>query len=77
MLGRLESGIPQMKATYKGFIVDLQGSPQKPFSHRGASFRLLTARDFEAVTVFRSSLAAEPSCPTGRRATPSSPWLRR
>lgn len=59
LIGKLESGIPQMKATYRGFIVDLGGSPQKTFSHRGASFRILTARDFEAATVFRSSVTAE------------------
>jgi hypothetical protein len=59
LIGKLESGIPQMKATYRGFIVDLGGSPQKTFSHRGGSFRILTARDFEAATVFRSSVTAE------------------
>ena len=59
LIGKLESGIPRMKANYRGFIVDLGGSPQKAFSHRGASFRVLTARDFEAATIFRSSVTAE------------------
>lgn len=60
LIGKLESGIPQMKPVYRGFIVDLGGPPQKAFSHRGASFRVLTARDFEGATVFRSSVTAEP-----------------
>jgi hypothetical protein len=59
LIGRLESGISQLKAVYKGFIVDLGGSPQKMFMHRGASFRVLTARDFESSTVFRSSVTAQ------------------
>jgi len=59
LIGRLESGIPQMKAVYRGFIVDLGGSPQKTFSHRGANFRVLTARDFETTTVFRGSVAVD------------------
>jgi hypothetical protein len=59
LVGKLESGVSQMKATYRGFIVDLGGSPQKVFTHRGASFRVLTAKDFEATTVFRSSVTAE------------------
>jgi hypothetical protein len=61
LIGRLESGISQMKAVYRGFIVDLGGSPQKTFTHRGASFRVLTARDFESSTVFRSSATVQPS----------------
>lgn len=60
LLSKLESGIPQIKAAYRGFIVDLGGSPRKAFSHRGASFRVLTGKDFEAVTVFRSSVSATP-----------------
>jgi hypothetical protein len=48
-----------MKAAYRGFIVDLMGTPQKAFPHRGANFRVLTARDFEATTIFRRSVMAE------------------
>ena len=59
LIGKLESGISQMKAAYRGFIVDLMGTPQKAFPHRGANFRVLTARDFEATTVFRRSVMAE------------------
>jgi DNA phosphorothioation-dependent restriction protein DptH len=59
LIGKLESGVPQMKAVFRGFIVDLGGSPQKAFSHRGANFRILTAQDFEATTVFRSSVTVE------------------
>lgn len=60
LIGKLESGISQMKAVYRGFIVDLMGSPKKTFTHRGASFRVLTARDFEATTIFRSSSTVLP-----------------
>jgi len=47
-----------MKAAYRGFIVDLMGTPQKAFPHRGANFRVLTARDFETTTIFRRSVMA-------------------
>jgi hypothetical protein len=56
LIGKLESGISQMKAAYRGFIVDLMGVPQKAFPLRGASFRVLTARDFESTTIFRRSV---------------------
>jgi hypothetical protein len=59
LIGKLESGISQMKPAYRGFIVDLTGVPQKAFPHRGASFRVLTARDFEATTIFRRSVNIE------------------
>ncbi|MBI1790000.1 MAG: ATP-binding protein [Acidobacteria bacterium] len=61
LLTRLEGGIPQMKSAYRGFVVDLAGAPRKPYSRRGASFRILTAKDFESATVFRTSEPTEPT----------------
>ncbi len=51
LLGKLESGIPLMKPTYKGFVVDIGGHQRKPVTHRGATFRVLTAADFTITTL--------------------------
>ena len=58
-IGKLETGISQMKVGFRGFVVDLNGAKQKAFQHRGATFRVLTARDFEESTVFRGSQPME------------------
>ncbi len=51
----LESGYPHLRTTRAGFVVDLSGKKQKPFSHRGASIRVLSAADFAGETPFRVS----------------------
>lgn len=61
LISKLEGGIPHLKASYKGFIVDLAGEPQKPFASRGAQFRVLTARDFGTATIFRSAVVVPES----------------
>jgi len=78
MIGKLEGGIPHLKAAYKGYIVDLAGDPQKPFASRGAQFRILTSRDFQDATIFRSALSESASqksaAESSRRAeTPAEP----
>ena len=40
-----------MKPIHKGFVVDIDGHQRKPFTHRGASFRVLTAADFAMTTL--------------------------
>ena len=51
LLSKLESGISLMKPIHKGFVVDIDGHQRKPFTHRGASFRVLTAADFAMTTL--------------------------
>lgn len=44
-IGRLESGIAQLRVLRWGFIVNLQGQPQRTLRLRDAEIRFLTARD--------------------------------
>ena len=45
MVGRLESGIPDLRAERLGFVVNLAGKPQRPTRVRETEIRFLTARD--------------------------------
>jgi len=57
LLSRLEGGIPTMRSASRGYIVDLTGASREPFTHRGAEFRILTARDFEESTSLRTAIS--------------------
>jgi hypothetical protein len=58
LLSRLEGGIPTMRSASRGYIVDLGGAAREPFTHRGAEFRILNARDFEESTSLRTAIPA-------------------
>lgn len=45
MVGRLESGISDLRAERLGFVVNLAGAPQRPARIRETEVRFLTARD--------------------------------
>jgi hypothetical protein len=59
LLSKLESGISLMRPVHKGFMVDIDGHQRKPFTHRGASFRVLTAADFAMTTLVISAKEPE------------------
>jgi hypothetical protein len=71
LISKLEGGIPHLKASYRGYIVDLAGKPQKPFANRGAQFRVLTARDFGTATILRSDVSVPESEPKNGKPEPS------
>lgn len=81
LLAKLEGGIPNIRVTHRGYVVDLPGRPQPPLRHRRADIRVLTAADFEERTVFQGSAIsaretpppAEPDRPPVREAPPSPP----
>ncbi len=60
----MESGALGLRASRRGYVVHL-GGKGKEFEHRGAHIRVLSAEDFQARTVFRSS--------TGGDARPETP----
>jgi hypothetical protein len=45
IIGRLESGIPDLRVERWGFIVNLAGKPQRPTKFRDTTIHFLTARD--------------------------------
>ena len=55
--GRMDGGIPTMRSASRGYIVNLTGASPEPFTHRGAEFRILTARDFEESTSLRTAIS--------------------
>jgi hypothetical protein len=44
-VGRLESGVPDLRVERWGFVVNLPGAPQRPARLRDTEIRFLTARD--------------------------------
>ena len=74
-IGKLESGIAQLRVLRWGFIVNLQGQPQRTLHLRDAEIRFITARDVIdagfSVTSNGSSDDSGPALPPKPKSPPS------